>query len=271
MKFSKILILFLVVFLQLSKLSAQRPTLVAINEESELKPFKIALVVPFCTKYDKQEIAKKKLLPLQEAAIQYYYGLKLALDSLKRYGMQIQLNVYDTNRDSLSTLRILQKEEMKDMDLIIGPFFKEGIDMATEICKVNKVFHIAPTINVSINKKSPYIIYPNTELSLFSDKLFSYIQKADSGSQVYVLTDGKPSTQLFAKKINRLADSLHISVISVDATKALDWKKIAVADKKSSIIFTSNNDALVHKLFKSIIDTGAGIRIYGVESWLSFK
>jgi hypothetical protein len=266
------LVLFFLLFANLFQTQAQVPQFTFTNSEVEIIPIKIALVIPFCSKYSKQELVKKKLVSLQEAAIQYYQGIKLAIDSLNKVGFQIQLNIYDTNRDSLETLKILQNKEMKEMDLIIGPFFKEGVEMAIKICNEIKVYHIAPTINVTSPIVSPYFIQPNSEISNYSLELLKYISKADSGSQIIVFTDAKKSTIKFADKIKNLTDSLHISFKRADATnKEINWSSLIASDKKNSIIFPSNNDALVQKVFKSITDTAMGISVYGIESWMGFK
>lgn len=48
------------------------------------------------------------------ASLEFYEGALLALDTLDRLGYKLNINVYNSLKDSLSSALLLQKEEFKN-------------------------------------------------------------------------------------------------------------------------------------------------------------
>lgn len=241
------------------------------TQEVEVEPIKISLAVPFCAGYEPKELAKKKLAPVQAAAVEYYQGLLLGLDSLQKLGFQFRLNVYDTQKDSLSTLKIFSNPTLVKSDLIIGPFFKEGIEMASAFCVKNKIYHIAPTTSVSLKNQDPWLISPNTELPNYAEQIALYISKTDSIKDFIFLNDGKRQSKLFAESFRKIADSLHLNVKWVQVDKDIPTGLVSKNNQKICVIFPTSSELLSIKLLKSLPDSMPGIRVVGCDAWLDFK
>ena len=60
--------------------------------------------------------------------VNFLEGAFLAIDSLKRMGYNIRLNVYDVDNKITKTAKTLQRPELRDMDLIIGPFYSKSFN-----------------------------------------------------------------------------------------------------------------------------------------------
>ena len=56
---------------------------------------------------------------MSSAGLDFYYGVQLALDSLKKRNAQLEVYVYDT-RGNEGLEELLAKEEFNDIDLLIG-------------------------------------------------------------------------------------------------------------------------------------------------------
>src|SRR5688572_8143371 len=56
---------------------------------------------------------------MSSAGLDFYYGVQLALDSLKKRNAQLEIFVYDT-RGKEGLEELLAKEEFEDMDLLIA-------------------------------------------------------------------------------------------------------------------------------------------------------
>ena len=92
------------------------------------KVYKVALMIPFSLEetdsLDYEKFLQKKqngFLPFR--FIEFYEGALMAVDSLKKMGMNIELYVYDVDKNLTKTAKVLQKPELKTMNLIIGPFY----------------------------------------------------------------------------------------------------------------------------------------------------
>ncbi|MBU1014140.1 MAG: LysM peptidoglycan-binding domain-containing protein [Bacteroidetes bacterium] len=119
-----------------------------------LKTYKVALMIPLyleeteTLQFDSENL-QSQLQQLSESSknpfrfIQFYYGALMAVDSLKSKGLKIDLYVYDVNEDIAKAMKVFQQEELRNMDLIIGPFFTDIFRYASTFAKN---FHI-PIIN----------------------------------------------------------------------------------------------------------------------------
>lgn len=97
------------------------------------KTFNVALMVPlYLEETDSLDIEKflsKKqngFLPFRY--IDFYEGALLAVDSLRKQGMEVKLSVYDVDQTLTKTAKVLQDPALQTMDLIIGPFHSRSFD-----------------------------------------------------------------------------------------------------------------------------------------------
>ena len=67
-----------------------------------------------------------------ESALSFHVGVMLAIDSLRKAGINIILNTFDTNRDSLTVSKLVFSNQLNKMDIIIGPMYSSLFQI---ICK----------------------------------------------------------------------------------------------------------------------------------------
>ena len=60
--------------------------------------------------------------------IKFYEGALIAIDSLEKQGMHVELYVYDVDQSITKTAKVLKDKNLRQMDLIIGPFFSRNFD-----------------------------------------------------------------------------------------------------------------------------------------------
>ena len=60
--------------------------------------------------------------------VEFYEGFLLALDSLKKGGVSVDLYLYDSGSPQQSIAPILEKPEMKEMNIIFGPMYSKKDD-----------------------------------------------------------------------------------------------------------------------------------------------
>ena len=133
------------------------------DSRNQLKTYKVALMIPLyleeteTLQFDSENL-QSQLQQLSESSknpfrfIQFYYGALMAIDSLKSKGLKIDLYVYDVDEDIAKAIKVFQQEELRNMDLIIGPFFTDIFGYASTFAKN---FHI-PIIN-PLSKRSDII------------------------------------------------------------------------------------------------------------------
>lgn len=126
---------------------------------TDQKTFKVAMLIPFFLDYNYSksldlitEPDEARLYKNSEIFIHFYEGALLAINEMKRLGLNIDLYVYDTHNDSSQVASILAKYEMRQMDLIIGPVYSNYLDMVAEFANENRINVVSP-----VSKKSEYL------------------------------------------------------------------------------------------------------------------
>ena len=95
--------------------------------------FKVALMIPLSLEEADSLNTEQFLLSPQSffkpfRFIQFYEGSLIALDSLSKQGMKVEMYVYDVDKNLTKTAKVLQQRELRSMDLIIGPFYNNSFN-----------------------------------------------------------------------------------------------------------------------------------------------
>ncbi|NOY50899.1 MAG: LysM peptidoglycan-binding domain-containing protein [Chlorobi bacterium] len=96
---------------------------------------RIALMVPLYLEQMTDSVAVDKVLRGNASAfksfkfVNFVEGAQLAVDSLRSQGLNIELKVYDVDKNLKKTTKVLQDPRLKDMDLIIGPFYSQSFNL----------------------------------------------------------------------------------------------------------------------------------------------
>ena len=133
---------------------------------------------------DIEQIKTAIILPLmlndsvsseQMKMVEFYEGVLLALDSLKRQGVSIDLHVYDSGNKWASIQPILERPEMKEMNLIIGPVYDTHITEAAAFAENNGIRMVVPFARqVDAVFTNPYVYQVNTPQSYFYSEVYDH-------------------------------------------------------------------------------------------------
>ena len=95
---------------------------------------KIALMVPLFLEDLQDSIRVSKVLSGDAQGFQpfmfvnFVEGAMMAVDSLRRAGINVNLKIYDVDKSLTKTTKVLQNPELKNVDLIIGPFYNQSFN-----------------------------------------------------------------------------------------------------------------------------------------------
>ena len=172
---------------KLEKKQAETPK----HKEEEEIP--VDLVVPT----DEELFAKSKLIPEdieqikaaiilplmlgdsitseQMKMVEFYEGVLLALDSLKKQGVSVDLHIYDSGNKLTSIAPILNKPEMRGMNLIIGPVHDTHIKEAAAFADTTGIRLVVPFARqIDEVFTNPYIYQVNTPQSYFYSEVYDH-------------------------------------------------------------------------------------------------
>ena len=104
-----------------------------------------------------------------------YEGMKMGVEKLKEEEINIEVFAYDTRRDSATTTGILANDEMRSMDLIVGPLFPGPIELANQFSYENRINMINPlSSNSKIIDRNPYAFLYNPITETLAEAAANY-------------------------------------------------------------------------------------------------
>lgn len=260
-----------------------------INEAppSYTKPvYSVSVLYPFMmTTLDPTPARKRNQLILD-----LYEGMKMAVDTLGRRGVKIDLRAYDTERKAATISRLLKTPELLNTDLIVGPFFPDENALVQEFSMKNRINVFKPFTNnlemVGANEFG-YLMQPAYEtIGRKSAEFVAENLTRRKNCMIFYGTTKKDSilAASFAQKVSesglkvvssqRVSRDASASIIKTLATPTEfdEWKNpIEFELKRDSIgcIFVASDEALIYsKVISSVETRRDSILIVGSESWL---
>ncbi len=215
--------------------------------------------------------------PRSANAIEFYEGALLAIDSLKNQGLITKVYVFDTMRDSVKMEQILKSPVMKDMDMIIGPFYTELVNQVARFAQENRIYYVSPiAINTGSLKNNPYLMQVNAGEINAVGPVVDYISKQENVQVTLIGNKSEADQTLFHAYHNKLKTVFADSMITVrqfrpdsipqQPGKYLKRKKtnvviIPVSDEAFVNILTAQLNAAAHSF---------QINLYGLAGWTKF-
>jgi LysM repeat protein len=258
----------------------------------ESKSVKIALVLPFNAKKqsfiqekDSLSLTEKRINAKSTTYIEFYEGVLLAIDSLKKNDISINLFVYDNENDTIKQKKIIDELKFIEPDMIIGPAGKENIRLVLQYSKENNIPLILPfTRNQDDIKDNPLLfqVIPGmeTEMKQYADFLSRYytsniilIHDEDSTGLAQI----KKFKQLMINNLSSVVspDSIHIRIVRYN-----DVLKDSLApalksgpDEKNIVLIISSSQAYVVDLMTQLRTQMRykNVETFGLPAWQSFK
>lgn len=260
---------------------------------ADYKPFSqqlnIALLLPFSIDDNKSrakldsasrannpdKVIVTEMLPRTIFALEFYEGFLLAVDSLRKAGLSVSIYPYDTERDVAKVNKILSKPELKEMDLIIGPFFSEGLDKVNKFSEVNGIKLVSPVItnNKALeNNPNAFEVLPNDSLGVAA--MVNFISKIQHKKIILVKTSSYQDTamfNLFKKQLDQTVGAGYKTFVYKGSYNGISQH---LHDSAENIVIVPSTDevALMGLFAKLNIDSKKyKIKLFGLPGFASFK
>lgn len=211
------------------------------------------------------------------SGIEFYQGAQLALDSLKANGLSAEVYVYDSESNTSRVRNLFYKPEVKNADIIIGPFYKELFTIAQQLSNFKGTPVVSPVLadpKILEGKTSSAKVTVSEETEI--KKIAEYISSEFCNENVLVIHKGKE------KELERLA--WFESVYRCDSSnwftpinyKSSGWdslsSSLSMADT-NIVVVLSDDQSFVTSFFITLDKKKEDypMRVFGIRSWLDFE
>ena len=169
--------------------------------------YKVALMLPLylneVDQIDINEISKsgtQDYHPFQ--FIEFYEGFRLALDSLKKTGISLQLTVYDVVRDTIRIKKILKDPDLKKLDLIIGLLYNRPFQLVGDFAQKNNIPLVNPlSEREQIIEGNTIVIKVHPTIKSQTFQLVQYLSETFSDATVLIVNNGQYGNKDAADKM----------------------------------------------------------------------
>lgn len=212
-----------------------------------------------------------------DAAVQFYEGALLAVDSMRRRGMNVNLHVYDTDdADSSKMSTLLAKPEFATIDLIIGPLSPGPFYVASEWAKQHNVAIISPVSPVNrVLFKRPDAVKALPSMPTQMEQLAEYIYAHHKSDNIVMINSGNAKEQAGAMAFRNRANQLFFPLggDSIRTTRGMSGLEAKLKkDKLNVLVIPTNSQAFVTDLLRLLngLTDKYPIMVYGLSGWMSY-
>jgi len=177
--------------------------------------YNVAVLLPFMYR-DMQPVRGRRS---NQFILDIYEGIQIAVDELKEEGTEISLFAYDTKRSSVTTDSILSLDELKNMDLIIGPLFPGPVERVSQFAygqRINMVNPLSTNAKVIGNSPFNFLMNPVSEhMALKAAKLTVDSLQTNKNALIYYEDNSTDSLIAYTYKQAIELDSFNVVSIQM--------------------------------------------------------
>lgn len=152
----------------------------------------------------------RKLLPATKSILSFYEGVLIALDSLEKLHIKVQLDLYDTGNSSNLIANVLKKQEFIETDLIIGPVDLKLQSIVSDYAAKNRIPMVAPFFESDeLLDNNPYFIQVNPGKEYLMRKTADFISDAYYNKNFVILTLGNYNQTKEFDLVRMLREKFH--------------------------------------------------------------
>jgi len=262
--------------------------------------YKVAVMLPLFN----ERLWASGIYMHKSLAVDIYEGIRLAASEFD--STKISLEVFDTKKDSTTTLSIVENGQLAGVDGIIGPLYPKPIYLVSQYASVQKINHLNPvSTNSRLIEKSPYAFLLRTGGKTIGTQMAEFVAGKFENKQCAIYYGPRLSDSLAAfnyaeqmladsfqivimqrsrtESARELFDSLTSSISVVDTVELQrmwdEGEKVKFMPRRDSLLLkvdsighifiASDNKAIAAEVMAAIISRGDSTQIIGLGNWYS--
>lgn len=232
---------------------------------------KVSLILPLYSTKDDNQLKSR-------TGLEFYAGCMLALDSLKKRGLQIELHVFDTQSDSLAMNKILKSKELAASDFVLGPLHASEFRNVNNFLSRNKTVCIAPLASSSaLISGAPNAVKLIPDQKKLMEGLAEQVVKNYRNARYVFIRNSnvkdKDHTNALASALATTLDTTQANFVSIAYSGVNDLLEKLDSDRENVLFFPSTAQVQVIDAIARLNASRLGKRItlVGLNEWNSFE
>lgn len=226
----------------------------SINVENRPKlvfmlPFRLDKVNVADTEKAEELIKNRRDLAL---SLGFYTGAMVALDSIKKLGVSVDVKTYDTQLDQAKVKEILFRENLNGVNAIIGPLAAGPLDEVAVQASAKDIPVIAPISSDSkLSHSNVFFSVPRDVV--LREKMLSHIEKIHNDENIIIIADS--THQVAHDSILSKFPSAQIAKVIDNKSLHLDEFLIQLSEEKENWVFLETDQPNMVASVTSILNS----------------
>lgn len=243
----------------------------------------IGLFLPFyLAKNDSGKVYKttneeETIFPKSIPAVEFYQGFLMALDSINKTKVKTKVITFDIPTDPIGLTKFLEQPQLKDLDIIIGPFHSDDVTPVANFAKKNNVVLFAPFSQQSkALLGNPYLVKVTPSKPTIIEQSAEFIAQNFQNQNCIIIHNAMPkeknAVQVFKTRLKELTktDSIKEVVYKTSGIKGI--QNNLKSDKKNILFFPSSDQAIVTDLINKLnAEKKSEIVLFGLDNWTNYE
>ncbi|TMU55984.1 LysM peptidoglycan-binding domain-containing protein [Flagellimonas algicola] len=218
---------------------------------------KVVFMLPF--RLDRIDLNDRKKTSSQistrrdlKLSLGFYSGALVALDSIKKMGVSVEVDTYDTELSQAKVKEILFRESIWDVNAIIGPVSTKALDEVAVQAASKNIPVISPTASDSeLSHGNVYYSVPKDEV--LRKKMLDYLAKVHTDQNVVIIADS--THQVAYDSILSKFPVAQIAKVIDNKSLHLDEFLIQLSEEKENWVFLETDQANMVSSVSSILNS----------------
>ena len=251
----------------------------------KMDSYNIAVLLPFLTN---QFDPTSSSVPNNSSwAINYYAGAKMAMDRLNQENIRLNINVLDTKASESEIPYLLEKGELLNADMIIGPYRSVNVKQVAAFAKQYKKPLVSPyTASLSVTEDNPFYIQVNPSLKTHAEAITKHLRKRYSPEDVVILARNNGGERAaikyfqdanYAYEGSTNAERFQEKIFTDDSADAINDEDFTLLIKPNKttvfVIPCYASESFVSNVLRKInVSKGYNnVVVYGLPQWMNFN
>lgn len=261
-----------------------RPILDTVSELTSFTGGKIALMLPlYLTQNDtigarKLKEESESIYARSEIGLAFYEGFLMALDTLKKQGFEVEVDVIDTENRPWKIQQMIKKGELIGYDLIIGPLYGKVFSEVAKYAFQECIPVVTPTLKSSqVVAGNNYVLklIPSEESMVYG--LGEYLSQSDSTNNIVVYYGGSGEEKMLwnFRKGLEASGMKPASFPTIDMSKASrdSLRRMLSLVDRNNLVLLSTNEVKMASFMRAMAkwSEDAYMVSYVPNAWKTFK
>ena len=237
--------------------------------------YEVALLMPFFSGQFVESSGQNP--PKAQFALDFYAGVRVALDSLSTQGLNLKMSVLDSRGDFNA---VLGRYDVGRADVILGPVEKENVPTAIDFANRQGKIFVSPYFpSGDVEGANPRFVQVKPSLKTHCDNITAHIRARFQSNQVVLVGRQRDSETARFKffqdanaAFNQSTNGGRFDEWAIEDELNFNVEPYIQAQGQTVFVLPSWNEPFVAQFLKKLAASPrrASVMVYGMPQWMDF-